>query len=225
MNKLTKIGYGDSEIFFTFNKAPIDSLISLTITSKTATQTFLLSASGVREIELSRLGLEDSTNREIRKKSIKLKSKLAKITSVGLIIIFAATTFALLTNTIQARVVLTGSMKPSINPGDVAITTSTKYLKPKIGDVVVYTAKRFNGEKVASFAHRIIGGDAKTGWTLKGDNNPNADVQKPLNTDISGVVIFVIPWLGNLLSPQLLSMILICCFGLWLIWDAFRAEE
>jgi hypothetical protein len=57
---------------------------------------------------------------------------------------------------------------------------------------------------------------------VKGDNNQNADVQRPLLSDIQGVVLFTIPFVGLLLTPQNLILILFTFLGLWLIFDSFR---
>lgn len=126
---------------------------------------------------------------------------------------------------IKSQVVLTGSMIPAINPGDMVISTTPDKKVPKIGDVVVYSGKRFDGTEVASFAHRIIGGNATTGFTVKGDNNPDPDTQKPVLSEIQGVVLLTIPFVGQLLNPQVFVLLLLVGFGIWLIVDAFRDEE
>jgi signal peptidase I len=115
-------------------------------------------------------------------------------------------------------------MSPAINPGDMVISTTPDKKAPKIGDVVVYSGKRFDGTEVASFAHRIIAGDAKTGFTVKGDNNPDPDTQKPVLNEIQGVVLLTIPFVGQLLNPQVFVLLLLVGFGIWLIVDALREE-
>jgi signal peptidase len=126
---------------------------------------------------------------------------------------------------VKARIVLTGSMAPAINAGDIIITTPITRKEPQIGDVVAYQAKRFNGEDVAVFSHRIISGDLQTGFVVKGDANKSPDNQKPVGSDILGVVIFVIPFLGNILTPKALFLLVPCIFGLWLIMDAMKSVE
>jgi signal peptidase len=116
-------------------------------------------------------------------------------------------------------------MIPAINPGDLVISTSPTRMEPEKGDVVIYTGKKFDGSTVASFAHRIIGGDAVSGFEVKGDNNPDPDVQKPVLSEIEGVIFLTIPLVGKLLSPQVFILLLLCGFGIWLIVDAFRDEE
>jgi hypothetical protein len=75
------------------------------------------------------------------------------------------------------------------------------------------------------FSHRIIGGDAQTGFIVKGDANPSPDVQHPLIPDIEGVVVFVIPFLGKILAPKSLFILVPLVFGFWLITDALKNEK
>jgi signal peptidase I len=165
------------------------------------------------------------------KSDVSQPSKSAKVSryfsrSLSLILVTAslAVMGALASHLVDARVVLTGSMAPAIKPGDVVVAVSPQRKAPKIGDVVVYTGRRFDGTKVADFSHRIIAGDGKSGFTVKGDHNSTPDVQKPTIKDISGVVLFTIPFVGRILNPQALLLLLILGFGIWLIVDAFREE-
>jgi signal peptidase I len=153
---------------------------------------------------------------------------------LGKIMTFAGYTFALLllvfslfsfTGIVKARIVLTGSMAPAINTGDIIFTTPISRKEPKIGDVIAYEAKRFNGESVAVFSHRIVGGDINTGFIVKGDSNKSPDTQKPKRSDILGVVIFVVPFIGNLLTPKALFLLVPSLFGFWLILDAMKNVE
>ena len=60
---------------------------------------------------------------------------------------------------------------------------------------------------------------------VKGDANKTPDNQKPVPKDILGVVIFTIPFLGNILTPKALFLLVPCIFGLWLILDAMNNVE
>ena len=124
----------------------------------------------------------------------------------------------------KARIVLTGSMEPIIKPGDVVLLAPTPRTQPKLGDIVSYTARRFSGESVGVFTHRIIGGDPVNGWLVKGDNNPSPDVQKPKAEDVSGVVFFVIPFIGKLMAPKMLMILIPVGVGIWLIIDTLKGE-
>lgn len=156
------------------------------------------------------------------KDAITLSSKVMAWVFVAFLLSFSLLNIS---GVIKSQIVLTASMSPSINPGDMVISTSPERVTPEIGDVVVYSGNRFDGTKVASFAHRIIAGNSQTGFTVKGDNNPSADTQQPTISEIEGVVLLTIPQVGKLLNPQIFVLLLLCAFGLWLIVDAFRDEE
>ena len=78
---------------------------------------------------------------------------------------------------------------------------------------------------MAVFSHRIIDGDIENGFVMKGDANKSPDPQKPKAADILGVVLFTIPFIGNLLTPKALFLLIPCLFGLWLIMDAMKNVE
>jgi signal peptidase I len=126
---------------------------------------------------------------------------------------------------IKARVVLTGSMEPVISPGDVVITMPVSRREPRVGDVVTYVAKRFDGSPVGNFTHRIISGDSSAGFIVKGDANPTPDIQRPKLPDIAGVVIFTIPFIGTLMTPRALAILVPTLFGIWLVVDALRKRD
>ena len=130
-----------------------------------------------------------------------------------------------LTGTLYFRVVLTESMMPTIRPGDVVVTISDNVVEPKLDDVVVYVATRFDGTPVAPFAHRIIGGNADSGWIVKGDNNPNADVQQPTEKDIDAVVVAVWPGIGKFFNGQVLALMALLVVAIWLVISGLRSRQ
>ncbi len=125
---------------------------------------------------------------------------------------------------IKARIVLTGSMEPTINVGDIVILSPTAHTQPKLGDIVAYTARRFSGESVGIFTHRIIGGDPINGFLMKGDANPSPDVQRPKLEDINGVVIFIIPLIGKFMTTKMLMILIPVAVGIWLIIDTLKGD-
>ncbi len=142
--------------------------------------------------------------------------------TVALVALFAFVGIAGFTGLFSMRVVLTNSMQPTINPGDVVVAVSDTVHPPQLGDVVIYIGKTFDGTPVAPFAHRVIGGDAQTGWIVQGDNNSEADVQHPTEKDIESVVVATIPWVGKFLNVQFLLLVVALIFGVWLIVDGLR---
>jgi signal peptidase I len=198
----------------------------ITVSSSEGEKSVLISPRGLQLVKASDYVMAPkeriiSTSNKV-KDAISIGVKVSGWALVSIMIAFAGVSTLGL---VDARVVLTESMSPSINAGDVVIATPPDRKTPQMGDVVVYTGKKFDGTEVAPFAHRIIAGDSVSGFVVKGDNNPEADVQKPKVADIEAVVLFTIPLLGKLLSPQVLILLLVAGFGIWLIVDAFRDEE
>lgn len=200
--------------------------ILVTVRSASGEKSAYISNHGVTEVQASQLveaASEVQTDESKRKYAGLQKAMTISGYSIAIVLLlFSGLSFG---GVVKARIVLTGSMEPAINPGDIIITTPITRKVPKIGDVVAYQAKRFNGENVAVFSHRIISGDLQSGFVVKGDANKSPDNQKPKASDILGVVIFVIPFLGNILTPKALFLLVPCIFGLWLIMDAMKSVE
>jgi signal peptidase I len=168
------------------------------------------------------VALTESENINQNSKKIRPQKNLfRRIAEVAFGIVVLTLVAAFLTGALQGRVVLTGSMKPSINPGDLLITKSTKLAQPKVGDVVLYSARDLQGQAVSTWAHRIISGNAKEGFTLKGDANPAPDIGKVKPLDIESIVLFKIPSIGQYMSPLVVILLgsglalLIFVFSLW----------
>lgn len=129
---------------------------------------------------------------------------ILKLSSTSLILIFLA--FAL-TGLIQLRVILTGSMKPAINPGDLVVAASTKLIEPKVGKVALYSARDLQGNAVTVWAHRITAGNTVDGFTFKGDANTQSDIGTIPLKDINSVIVLRIPFVGHIFNVY--SMVLI----------------
>jgi signal peptidase I len=216
----------ESKIWLEGSPLQVDEHILVTLRSSTGEQSAYISSHGVKEIEAGQLvdPIPEVQAVQSKRKYVGLQRALtiSGYTIAIALLMFSGLSFG---GVVKARIVLTGSMEPAISPGDIIITTPITRKEPKIGDVVAYEAKRFNGENVAVFSHRIISGDLKNGFVVKGDANKSPDNQKPKAPDILGVVIFVIPFLGNILTPKALFLLVPCIFGLWLIMDAMKSVE
>jgi len=114
---------------------------------------------------------------------------------------------ALITGFGQMRVVLTGSMKPAINPGDLVIAASTSLVEPVVGKVVLYSVRDLQGNVVTVWCHRIIAGNSTDGFTIKGDANDQADLGLISVNDIQSVVVLRIPFIGHLFNVYSLILI------------------
>ena len=216
-------GSSFGEVFLDRGDSDANSNVLITISNPTGSMTVLITPDAV--VETSPKHFVDTPPERVITGGQKVMKKLASAATVaGYVLAAILVTFSVLSSTgyVKARVVLTGSMQPTINPGDIVLTAPISRVEPKIDDVAAYQARRFDGAPVGVFTHRIIDGDGENGWVLKGDNNPSPDVQEPTNSDILGVVIFVIPWLGNLLSKQVLFTVIPLIAGMWFLLDTLR---
>ncbi|CAN2212992.1 sigpep_I_arch, signal peptidase I [Candidatus Nanopelagicaceae bacterium] len=219
-------GESESQLWLEGSPLEVDANILVTVTSAQGERSAYISSLGVTEIRAGQLvdpAPEVQTDESKRKYAgIQRAMTISGYSIAIVLLLFSGLSFG---GVVKARIVLTGSMEPAISPGDIIITTPITRKEPMVGDVIAYQAKRFNGENVAVFSHRIISGDIQTGFVVKGDANKSPDNQKPKAPDILGVVIFVIPFLGNILTPKALFLLVPCIFGLWLIMDAMKSVE
>ena len=208
------------------SKTKRDAMALITVTTNNKEKSVLISPRGLMQVDAKNyvLAPQERKGKQISTFT-KVVNRSFRIATWSLLSILSISTILLVTNVAQARVVLTDSMSPAIEPGDVVISVGANLKSPKVGDVVTYIGKKFDGTPVAPFTHRVIGGDLTSGLVVKGDNNENADVQRPALNDLQGVVLFTIPIIGLLLTPQNLTLILFAFFGLWLIFDSFRLSK
>jgi len=207
-------------------KTKRNAMALVTVSNTAGEKSVLISSRGVMVVDSKNYVLAPKERMKQPSHPIRAAFKLSgKVAAWSLIAFLLSFSLLNVSGLIKSQIVLTGSMSPAINPGDMVISTAPDKKAPQIGDVVVYAGKKFDGSKVASFAHRIINGNATTGFTVKGDNNPDPDTQKPVLSEIEGVVLLTIPFVGQLLNPQVFVLLLLVGFGIWLIVDAFREEE
>ena len=99
--------------------------------------------------------------------------------------------------------VLTGSMKPKLNPGDILITKQVEASKLKVGEIVVLR----DSESYALYSHRIISITSDKAFpnfltiATKGDNNPTAEAHPVQINKFAGVPVGVgrVPWVGRII--------------------------
>jgi len=105
---------------------------------------------------------------------------------------------------ISPLIVLSGSMQPAINPGDIVVIREQPAQRYQLGDVATY----LDGH--TAFTHRIIGQEAD-GFVLKGDNNNVADDIVPPERFL-GKVVLRIPKAGLavLFFKTPIGMVLLC---------------
>ena len=117
----------------------------------------------------------------------------------AVLLLLAMPTFARNQLGIGVTTVLTGSMRPAIDPGDLVVTQVTQAAAVVTGDVVVVTSGK---EQVA---HRVVEIRPLNGLnrlTTKGDANPTIDIDPVMLSSAAGVprVIWRIPNIGMTLA-------------------------
>src|SRR5215471_19442388 len=76
------------------------------------------------------------------------------------------------------------SMLPNLHTGDLVLVERRSGYH--VGEVVAYRVPR--GQVGAGYVviHRIVGGNGRTGWRMKGDNRTAPDLWNPTNRDVIG---------------------------------------
>jgi signal peptidase I len=89
------------------------------------------------------------------------------------------------------------SMLPAYEHGDLVVVESAD--RYEIGEVVAYRVPEgeVGGGRVV--IHRIVAGDATTGFTLQGDNNTAPDPWRPRQVDMVGVAAFRVAHAGRII--------------------------
>ena len=216
----------ENQIWFEDGLADSNSNVLLNVTTSEGEISAFISNGKIVELAAGALMEPTIPKVEVTKfAKLEVVKKALSVSGYGIAVVLLVFSLFSFTGVVKARIVLTGSMAPAINTGDVIFTTPVSRKTPVIGDVIAYQAKRFNGDSVAVFSHRIVGGDMASGFIVKGDSNKTPDTQRPKRGDILGVVVFVIPYIGNLLTPKALFLLVPCIFGFWLILDAMKNVE
>jgi len=202
-----------------------DSKVLLTISNVLGEKTVLITPNEIIESK-ARMFVQAPKERVVTGVAAATRRGTAAIKFVGYVLSAILITFAGLsaTGVMKARIVLTGSMSPTINPGDIVLLAKPTTLQPHVGSIVAYTARRFDGTVVATFTHRIVSGDPQSGFVVKGDANPSPDIQHPKMSDITGVAFFTIPLIGKILTPKMLIIFIPVIVGIWFISDALKSD-
>lgn len=104
---------------------------------------------------------------------------------------------------LRFQTVLSGSMRPSVSPGDLAITQAVPVGSVRAGDVIVFAPP----DGTRPVIHRVASREGDV-LTTKGDANSVAD---PWRITLAGTtayrLVFVVPFLGWLTQVQGIALI------------------
>ncbi len=121
--------------------------------------------------------------------------------------------------------VITGSMTPAINPGDLIVVVDADIKKLEVGDVITYIPDRYQNKVFVT--HRIVNiSEDRSEITTRGDAN-NVD-DPPITPDhIEGKKILVIPFMGRVfefLSTTAGLLVLAIVFVVYVVLEAVVKE-
>ncbi|HZS31169.1 MAG TPA: signal peptidase I [Gaiellaceae bacterium] len=139
-----------------------------------------------------------------------LKRLLVMLAQLGLV---AAMLWFCLPQSLGGRagwVVVSGtSMLPHMHTGDLALVE--RQSSYHVGEVIAYRVPQGQVGAGYEVIHRIVGGNARTGWIVQGDNRTLPDLWHPHNSDIVGARLLWIPKAYLLLrflhTPLLLGLL------------------
>ena len=126
-----------------------------------------------------------------------------------------------LAGVITMRVVLTDSMVPKINPGDLVV--SANWVKPGLGEVAIYHERDVLGDFQQDVVHRVITINENHEYQFKGDNNQSMDALSVPQADVLGTVFLKVPGVGKLLTSAGLLFLLLIIGGITAIVYGIRA--
>ncbi len=94
-------------------------------------------------------------------------------------------------------VVVSGhSMEPTFWTGDVAVLVRGRHYRK--GDVIGYEIPKGGPGAGLIIIHRIVGGNAREGYVMQGDNKPSPDPWRPRPADVVGRERLLVPKVGLL---------------------------
>jgi signal peptidase len=110
------------------------------------------------------------------------------------------------------------SMLPTLKTGDFVLAEAQPTYK--IGDLVVYRVPKGQIGAGDDLIHRIVAGNATTGFTLKGDKNPAPDPWIVPRSDVLGKEALAVPGLGNsllVIRSPLFAGLVAALIAMWLV--------
>jgi signal peptidase I len=119
------------------------------------------------------------------------------------------------------------SMEPRYHTGDLVLVH--RYSSYHVGEVIAYRVPKGDAMAGSQVIHRIIGGGAKRGFVVQGDNRTQPDVWRPKPADVVGTKTLRIPnaivVLQYLRSPIFLALLAACFVFVHVLSRAGKDEQ
>lgn len=99
----------------------------------------------------------------------------------------------------RALTVLSGSMKPTLGVGSVAVVRAQPVEQIGIGDVITFTERKPDTSTTRTVTHRVIAVERDAGGLMfrtQGDANDSPDLYPTAAADVQGVLWYSVPMAG-----------------------------
>jgi signal peptidase len=151
------------------------------------------------------------------------------IRAASLIVAMIATVCVIIpaaTGALQCLIVLSGSMNPIMQPGDMVVVKTITPKDVRVGDIIAYHDP--GGAENVIVTHRAMQVE-KDGGTInihtKGDANEDFDTYTVSQDDVIGEMVFVLPYLGYAVErskKQMTFIVLVVLPSLLIVVDELR---
>lgn len=113
----------------------------------------------------------------------------------GLVLLLLAAVICLRVSGMQCFSIISGSMSPALNVGDLVIVYPVDFDKINVDDIITYTVS----ENIPAVTHRVYSVDYDKGELMtKGDANEDVDGMTVDKSAVIGKVFFSMPYVGRL---------------------------
>lgn len=112
----------------------------------------------------------------------------------------------------RTEIVLSGSMEPAIQTGSIVVARPVAPGEIHEGDVIMFAS--LAGHSLTT--HRVIKVEERSDgfrFSTKGDANKNADITPVVPSQLVGMIVLTVPYLGYLISFIKTPLGLILCLG------------
>jgi len=109
----------------------------------------------------------------------------------------------------RTEIVRSGSMEPAILTGSVVVSRPIAPEEVREGDIIMFSS--LVGQSLTT--HRVIAVRSDNGlyFMTKGDANKGGDINPVVPSQIVGIIVFSVPYLGYLISFMRTPLVLVLC--------------
>jgi len=100
----------------------------------------------------------------------------------------------------SALTVLSPSMRPTMDPGDVVVIRPRPTGAVAVGEVITFLDREARPDATRLVTHRVVAVEPGPVFRTRGDANPDPDPGPVVAADVRGVLWYSVPWVGGLVA-------------------------